>query len=276
MDTQLSKVKMENSNTALHLIKNLKEKIDNVNRKRKRLYSTINKFKTDSTCAICHEEYGETDDVSILFCCQNLICSKCLFKWINTNKKCPYCIQVIFNDTLHSLKFPINNSSIKKQDDYDDDDDQLLTHSYRDDTTTSASFKPLYTRQETIFNIIQKYIIDSNIMFFSESENIILIMKVFCEEHNIQFIDFSSNLNYTEKRKLLLDINKEDEEERKRRLFVITSYKDLIGFKFEKRIDHFISYSFLSKYCYKFICSRFYRVGRPTNNPFYFHTFFSY
>ena len=93
LDTQLSKVKMENSNTALHLIKNLKEKIDNVNRKRKRLYSTINKFKTDSTCAICHEEYGETDDVSILFCCQNLICSKCLFKWINTNKKCPYCIK---------------------------------------------------------------------------------------------------------------------------------------------------------------------------------------
>ena len=253
LNTQLTKVKMDNSNTKLELIETIKEKIDNINRKRKRLYSTINKFTTDSTCAICNEEYGATNDVSILFCCQNLICSKCLFKWMNTNKKCPYCVQTIFNDTLHSLKFPINPNNEQNMD------------------THSSSFKELHTRQETIFNIIKKYITQSNIMFYSESETIITTMQVFCEENNIQFMDFSSNFTYKEKKKLLVD-----DDDQQRRLYVITSYRDLIGFSFENKIDHFISYSFLSKYCYKYICSRFYRVGRPTNKPFYFHTFFSY
>ena len=66
----------------------------------------------------------------------------------------------------------------------------------------------------------------------------------------------------------------EQRENQKRRLYVITSYRDLIGFTFHREIDHFISYSFLSKYCYKFICSRFYRVGRPEENPFTFILFF--
>ena len=200
---------------------------------------------------------------------------------MNTNKKCPYCIQVIFNDTLHTLKFPINNSSIEIQDDAEQGrqqhspDDSMMTSTTTKSTTKSTSFKELYTRQETIFNIIRKYIVDSNIMFFSESDSITSTMQIFCQENNIQFIDFSNNLTYKEKKKILLDIKNEDEDSN-RRLYVINSYKDLIGFSFQNTIDHFISYSFLSKYCYKFICSRFYRVGRPTDKPFYFHTFFSY
>ena len=47
LNTQLTKVKMDNSNTKLELIETIKEKIDNINRKRKRLYSTINKFTTN-------------------------------------------------------------------------------------------------------------------------------------------------------------------------------------------------------------------------------------
>ena len=66
LNTQLTKVKMANSNTKLELIENIKEMIRNVRLKRKRLYNTINKFKADSNCAICHEEYGE-NDTSVLF-----------------------------------------------------------------------------------------------------------------------------------------------------------------------------------------------------------------
>ena len=67
LNTQLTKVKMANSNTKLELIENIKETIRKVRLKRKRLYNTINKFKADSNCAIRHEEYGENDS-SVLFC----------------------------------------------------------------------------------------------------------------------------------------------------------------------------------------------------------------
>ena len=251
LKTHLTKIKMNNSDVNLEIVTNIQDKIEKVNCKRTKLYKTIHDFKKNNNCAICENAYGE--DASILFCCNNLICSTCVFKWMHANKKCPYCISTLFNDSIHSLSFPFK---------------QEPTNIIESEPINL--YKKLKTRQQTIFDLIIRYIPDSNIMFYSESNTIMDTMITFCEENGIEFIDFSSNLSYKEKQIIVKNITTE-----KKRLFVINSYNDLIGFSF-LNIDHFISYSFISKWCYKFICSRFYRVGRSESKPFHFHTFFSY
>lgn len=217
-----------------NLIQKWKEKKKLLENKKLFLKDKIDNYHEENDCTICSETFKEP---ILLYCCHNIICGKCIFTWLQTNNKCPYCRHIIHNDDLVSLKYKISSKNRKR----------------------SNSVK-LLSKQNKIIEIILKNK-ESYIFFYTESNDILQNMIEFSKENKISFIHFQGS--------------KKEKDEYFRNILsyhiiCLTDKNDFIGYSFE-HIDHFISHSKLEKKLEEYFFSRFYRIGRK--NPFFFHTF---
>ena len=211
-----------------------KEKIDILEKKKSSLFEKIEQYHNKNACIICSDTLKEP---ILLYCCQNIICGKCIFKWLQENNKCPYCRYILHNDDLVSLKYKL--SSKKKN---------------------TVPYKKLLSKQNKITEIILENR-NSYLLFFAESNDIIQTLLTFAEEHSIPFIHFQGSKR--EKDEYIKNILQYH--------FILISDKtDFIGYSFP-HIHHFISYPLLEKTMEDFIFSRFYRYERT--EPFYYHRF---
>ena len=245
IDTFLKNVKL-NKNTQHRLVAENLEKKEELQIKKKKIIRSISDFSSMNECMICRKNLNNTQ-IALVSCCYNCCsCCQCLFKWLEENKECPYCRQVIFQDNVYS----INPDTIQAP------------------TTTNTNIGmtiQLKTKQNTLLDIIDLNIEKSSIMLYCQHDDFSRTVNKITDQAKIPFIEFRGS--FTEKMQLL------NRNENTNCVYFITNYKEVIGFKFPK-IDHFISYSFLPKTIYKYLCSRFYRIGRK--NPFHYHYFNSY
>lgn len=226
-------------------LEELKRKLVELQRKKQTFKDKIKEYTLDNECIICSEKMKNP---IILYCCQQINCFSCMIKWLQTKNKCPYCRNVIHNDDIISLK---NNF--------------LSTSTTTDKTieTKKNPFEKLMTRTNKVIDIIQKYK-NETLFFFSENQEMIEIMISFCIDEKVEYLE----LKETKKKNIYEDIKKN-----KIRLIILNDPRDLIGLQFPF-VNHFISFDYLKKYLYKFICSRFYRIGRQ--NDFHFHSFVTF
>lgn len=208
-------------------------------RKKTNLNDKLKEYTSNHECIICQEQMK---DPVILYCCQNIICFQCIVKWLQKKNNCAYCRKVIHNDDIIFLKCKLEqNDSSKKEE----------------------CFEKLLTRQNKVFDIIEKN--KEEIMFFySDVDEMTENMILFCQEKDISCIE----LREYRKKEVYDKIENKDVN-----LIILSDYKDLIGYEFPM-INHFICFPYLKKYVYKFICSRFYRIGRE--NDFHFHSFVTF
>ena len=144
-----------------------KEKKDRLEKKKQSLFEKIENYYSKNACIICSETLKEP---ILLYCCQNIICGKCIFTWLNNSNKCPYCRHILHNDDLVSLKYKL--SSKKKN---------------------VAPYKKLLSKQNKIIDIILENR-NSFVLFFAESNDIIQTIFEFAEEQSISFLHFQGTI----------------------------------------------------------------------------------
>ena len=219
----------------------LNKKLNELTCKKKNLIEKVKEYTNQNDCIICEDHMKEP---IILYCCQNILCWKCIVHWLNENNNCPYCRKIIYNDDIISLKYKIDPSEGR----------------------SSPNFVKLMTRQNKVFDLIETNRKNGEIMFFySDVNEIISNVISFCIQHNISYIEFR---DFDKKCEVYEKIRNHDIQ-----LILLSDFHDLIGYEFPM-VNHFISFPYLKKYVYKFICSRFYRLGREKD--FHFHSFVSF
>lgn len=241
------KMKLKNfknlTNTSSPELLEIQQNINNIENKKQKLHEKMEEYRNTNECILCYEFMEQP---ILLYCCQNIICWKCIEKWLRDNNCCPYCRAILHNDDILSLKYPIeinHNDTTKK-------------------TNRNIPFVKLDTRKNKIFQIIESNCHEI-IFFYSEIDEIIQSMISYCTSKSIMYQNFH-------------EIKDHDICELQRnglRVVILEDYKDLIGYQFPF-VNHFISYSYLKKFIYKFICSRFYRLRR--SHDFHFHSFVSF
>lgn len=213
------------------------EKIKNdLMKKKHNLLTKIEEYQENNECVICNNSLKEP---ILLYCCQNIICGRCIFDWLNHSKHCPYCRSIIHNDDLISLKYKLNAKSKK-----------------------NSNFKKLLTKQNKIVELLQNYN-DKFIVFYSESNEIIQIITSFCNENNLASNTFQGTSK--EKASLFQKFQKKEFN-----ILIISDKMDFIGYSFPF-VDHFIQYSRLEESVYEYIFNKFYRLGRT--EKFHLHLF---
>lgn len=214
----------------------LKERMSLLEHKKQSLETKMNEYKNNNECIICH---CYLKDPVILYCCQNLLCGSCIIKWLQTKNNCPLCRGIIHNDDIIHFKC---------------DDTPTLCDRRGDGPT---KFKKLTTRINKVFEIIESYP-EETIFFYSDAKEIIETLISYCITNHISYVEISSsNENW----------------KKPCRIMILTDFRNIIGFE-SLEINHFISFSYLKKFIYKYICSRFYRTGR--SKDFHFHSFTSF
>jgi len=216
--------------------KELEEFKNDLIKKKNNLQTKIEEYQENNECVICNNSLKEP---ILLYCCQNIICGKCIFDWLNQSQHCPYCRSILHNDDLISLKYKLNAKSKK-----------------------NYNFKKLLTKQNKIVEILQNYN-DKCIVFYSESNEIVQIITTFCNENNLAWNTFQGSNK--EKSSLFQKFQNKDFN-----ILIITDKMDFIGFSFPF-VDHFIQYSRLEESVYEYIFNKFYRLGRT--EKFHLHLF---
>jgi hypothetical protein len=247
IDNFLKNVKL-NKNTQHDIVSQHLQKKEKLEEQKQKLTETLNNFCETNVCMICNDNLHDKE-IALVTCCYNCCsCMNCVFKWLEEHKECPYCRQVIFFDNIYSLQA------------------KSIVSKTIDTSNNAVSYhNELKTKQNTLFDLISKYISESSIMVYCETEEYLKNIEEFCRKKNISLFDFQGS--YGEKKEMISN-------KQKHSVYFISDYKELIGFAFSTSINHFISYSFLDKTIYKYICSRFYRIGRK--NDFFYHYFLSY
>lgn len=225
---------------------NLKKNIETLETKKEKLNEKMKEYRTVNECILCLEFMEQP---ILVYCCQNIICWKCIEKWIKVNNCCPYCRAILHNDDIISLKYPIQQTNSEKKD-------------CTTETKNKINFVKLDTRKNKIFQIIESNL-NEIVFFYSEVDEVTQTIISFCTSQSIVYEHFN-------------DIKNQDIQELQKKglcVILLEDYQDLIGYQFPF-VNHFISYSYLKKFIYKFICSRFYRL--PRKEDFHFHSFVSF
>lgn len=219
-----------------------KQKLVFLKKKRETLHDKIREYTNNNECIICRESMKEP---ILLYCCQNIICFECIVSSLKIKNNCPYCRTIIHNDDIISLKYNLSLPEKKN--------------------SSKVKHKPLLTRYNKVFEIIGELRDKKEILFFYSDVNEILETLIsFCLEKNIDFIE----LKEYDKKQVYEKIKKREVE-----VIILSNYRELIGYEFPM-VNHFVSFPYLKKYVYKFICSRFYRLERK--DDFYFHSFVTF
>lgn len=218
----------------------LRAKMETLDKKKQKLNQKMKDYRNVNECILCLEFMEQP---ILVYCCQNIVCWKCIEKWLKVNNCCPYCRAILHNDDIISLKYPIQDPN-------------------QEPKNKIQTFVKLGTRKNKVFEIIESNL-NEIIFFYSDVDEIIQTVITFCTSKSIGYRYFH-------------DIKDQDFQTLQKEgvcVIIVEDYHELIGYHFPL-MNHFISYPYLKKFIYKFICSRFYRLGRKED--FHFHSFVSF
>ena len=111
------KMKLKNfknlTNTSSPELLEIQQNINNIENKKQKLHEKMEEYRNTNECILCYEFMEQP---ILVYCCQNIICWKCIEKWIKVNNCCPYCRAILRNDDIISLKYPIQQTKSEKKD----------------------------------------------------------------------------------------------------------------------------------------------------------------
>jgi len=153
----------------------IKNKINKLNEKKEILNNKIEDIKkrieNNKVCCICYDD--EMTDKTVVQCCSNMFCFKCINIWLSSNNSCPLCKKRLKNDDL----FLIQDKEIEEE------------NIILDENKTNKSFDKLKNLEILLRNMDK----DSKILIFSSTDmsfdRIIRIMR----ELNIKYADLKGN-----------------------------------------------------------------------------------
>lgn len=222
--------------------KELEEKRYRLIEKSNHLNQKFQTFHQNTKCILCHDFIR--NKTVLMYCCQNICCANCIYRWLNTNNSCPFCRHVIQNDDL----IPISSVSNRNV--------STSTNTLKGPNEISK----LMTKQNKVIELMDFYR-DNHIVIFTKSKSILNIIL----DHNKDVFTVVFQGNTKEKKKIYEQMCKG-----KTSLCIIMDENELNGFSFPF-VDHFISVSPLSDELFQSFLQKFHRLGRT--KVFHIHTF---
>jgi len=142
----------------------LKEAIDKLNNIKTKIERDISE-----DCSVCMDELLE---ITLLYCCNSVICGKCVSTILKGNNKCPFCRTKIDPSKLLVKTNKTTSSSSKKQENY--------------------------TKLEYIYNIINNKK-NGKFIIFSEYWNTFEPIKQLLDKYNIKWCEIKGNTDVRKK-----------------------------------------------------------------------------
>lgn len=208
--------------------------------KSKHLKQKFQTFQQNTKCILCHDFIR--DKTVLIYCCQNICCGNCIYRWLHRKNSCPFCRHVIQNDDL----IPISSDS---------NDCQNKTVPIENSLNRISK---LISKQNKIIALLDRYN-ETHIVVYTKSKSIVNMISSHCEGTLI----FQGSTR--EKKKIYEQMCKATAS-----LAIFTDEIEMNGFSFPF-VDHFISVSPLSNEQFHGFLQKFYRLGRT--NVFHIHTF---
>ena len=225
--------------------KELEEKKHRLIDKSKDLGRKFKTFQQNTKCILCCDMIK--NQTVLIYCCQNICCANCIYRWLNSHNSCPFCRHVIQNDDL----IPITSSDTIKN---------LNTV-----TEKPTEISKLVTKHNKVIELIDDFATKYHIVIYTKSKNIVDMITEYCKEMFV--VLFQGNT--VDKKKIYEQLcNKLCNQEKT--ICIIMDENDMNGFSFPF-VDHFISVSPLSSQLFDFFLQKFHRLGRTST--FHIHTF---
>lgn len=195
-------------------------------------------FHQNTKCILCCGAI--VDKTVLIYCCQNICCGNCIYRWLQTKNSCPFCRHVIQNDDLIPITTSMRNTICSK---------------------TNNEISKLMTKQNKVIELVDT-LKEKHLVIFTKSKSISTIILNHYEQYGTGVI-FEGNTN--ERKKTYEHICNQ-----KCSLTIVMDENEMNGFSFPF-VDHFISMSPLSSELFDTFLQKFHRLGRTST--FHIHTF---
>ena len=160
----------DNEYTKTTTLTRIQTHMDEINDK---IHLMTNRIQENDMCVIC---YNEFDNKTVVNCCKNCYCFKCISIWLSSNQKCPLCKA---NIDLKNDIFVIDNTG-----NFTPSNKQYNTEHFN-------KFENL----EQLINKIKTKNTSAKLLIFSEFENSFLNMYAYLENTGITYNHIKGNSN---------------------------------------------------------------------------------